>query len=181
MIILLQWTSTAIPSPQYQAVGGMDDAISFREMKAGEEKAVSQLVTRIFNEFIAPGYSAEGVREFLRYIKPEILRQLAQEGHLFLVAAVKDKIVGVILIRIRNHRNHITLLFVDAKYHRRGIARTLLNRALEIRRGRDPTIEEITVKSSPYAVLIYEKLGFQQLQPEQVENGIRFVPMVLEL
>ena len=159
----------------------MDDTISFREMKVGEEKAVSELVTRTFNVFIAPGYSPEGVQESLSYVKPKALRKIAQEGYLFLVAAIKDEIIGVISIRIRDHRDHITLLFVDAKYHQRGIARELLRRALEIRLSCDPAIGQITVNSSPYAVPIYKKLGFQQLSPEQVENGIRFVPMVLKL
>ncbi len=159
----------------------MENAVSFREMKFGEEKAVSDLVVRTFNEFIAPGYSSEGVEEFLSYVKPESLRRIAQEGRLFLVAVMKDEIVGVITMGVRNRVNHIIFFFVDARYHRRGIARELLQRALEIRRGCDPTMSEVTVNSSPYAVRIYEKLGFQKLGPERVENGIRFTPMVLKL
>lgn len=156
----------------------MDDTVLFREMKAGEEKAVSWMIIRTFCKFVAPGYSLKGIKEFLRFVRPKSLLHRAQEGRLILVAAIKDKIVGVIEIR---SYNHISLLFVDAKYHRRGIAKELFRRALEICRNRDPGLAEFTVNSSSYAVPIYEKLGFRQLGPEQVRNGIRFVPMALEL
>jgi ribosomal protein S18 acetylase RimI-like enzyme len=159
----------------------MSDATLFREMRAEDADGVVDLVTQTFNAFIAPGYSTEGVQHFLSGMKSERLLQLAQEGDLFLVAEIGDKIVGVISIRISDHINHIRLLFVDGEYHRRGIARQLLEKALEIRRGCDPTISEITVKSSPYALPIYGKLGFHQLGPERVENGMRFTPMVLKL
>jgi ribosomal protein S18 acetylase RimI-like enzyme len=154
------------------------DTVIFREMKAGEERAVCELVIRTFNEFIAPGYSSEGIENFLGGVTPESLLRRVQEGRIFLVAVIKDQIAGVIGIR---SYSHICLLFVDAEYHRRGIARELLSRASEICRNHDPDLTEITVNSSPYAVPIYEKLGFQQLQPEQIRNGIRFVPMALKL
>jgi len=159
----------------------MNDAILFREMRVEDADAVVELVARTFNAFIAPGYSSEGVQHFLSSMTPERFLQLAQEGDLFLVAEIKDQIVGTISIRISDHSNHIRLLFVDGEYHRRGIARQLLEKALEIRRGCDPTISEVTVKSSPYALPIYGKLGFQQLGPERVENGMRFTHMVLKL
>lgn len=158
-----------------------DNMVSFREMRAGDADAVVELVTRTFSKFIAPGYSAEGVQHFLSGMNPERLLQLAQEGDLFLVAEAEGEIVGVISIKILDRRNHIRLLFVDAEHHLRGIARQLLRKALEIRRGCDPAISEITVNSSPYAVSIYEKLGFQKLGPEQIKNGMRFTPMVLKL
>jgi len=37
--------------------------------------------------------------------------------------------------------------------------------------------EKITVNSSPYAVKIYEKLGFVPDGNEQMVDGIRFTPM----
>ena len=98
-----------------------------------------------------------------------------------LVADMGDKIVGVISIKSIDTGKHISLLFVDEECHRRGIARKLLEKALEICRCCIPTINQITVGSSPYAVSIYKRLGFQQLGQEQVENGIRFTPMVLKL
>jgi hypothetical protein len=39
----------------------------------------------------------------------------------------------------------------------------------------------VTVHASPNAVLAYAKLGFQATGAEHVQNGIRFIPMVLDL
>lgn len=43
--------------------------------------------------------------------------------------------------------------------------------------------EIMTVNSSPYAVPVYEKLGFHATGSEQTVNGLRFTPMerVMEL
>ena len=39
----------------------------------------------------------------------------------------------------------------------------------------------MTVKSSPYAVDVYRRFGFEATAPEQVNKGIRFVPMKLSV
>jgi predicted GNAT family N-acyltransferase len=41
-----------------------------------------------------------------------------------------------------------------------------------------PDLEAITVHSCPWAVGVYERLGFVPLGPEQEQDGIRFVEMV---
>ena len=84
------------------------------------------------------------------------------------------------MIEVRDH-DHISLFFVDAPFHQRGIGRELVHRALDICRRNRQDLQRIDVNSSPYAVPVYEKLGFRQAAPEQVKNGIRFIPMVLEL
>ncbi len=147
-------------------------------MIPGEETEVCDLVSRVFNEFVAPGYAQEGIQEFFKYVKPESLLTRFQANHIFLVAVVGDKIVGVIEIR---DYDHVSLLFVDPQFQRRGIARELLRRSLATCHRHKPDLAEMTVNSSPYAVPIYEKLGFRQTEPEQVKNGIRFIPMVLKL
>ena len=63
-------------------------------------------------------------------------------------------------------------MFVNEQYHRKGIARRLLNMMIE-----QFNLSEITVKSSRYAVEIYRKLGFIETDREQTVNGIRFIPM----
>jgi GNAT superfamily N-acetyltransferase len=156
----------------------METTIAYRPMQAGEESAVCDLVARVFEEFVAPGFSPEGVREFLGYAEPSALVQRAQDNHFVLVAVTEDQVVG--MIEVRNH-DHISLFFVDARVHRRGIGRELAGQALDICRHTRPDLKEIDVNSSPYAVPVYERLGFRQVGPERVKNGIRFVPMVLGL
>jgi len=150
-------------------------------MKPGEEEAVSELISRTFRRHIAPGYSDEGVREFLSYIEPSAMRNRSG-NHSTLVTTVREVIVGVIVgvIEVRDH-DHISLLFVDSSFQRRGIAGELLDCALAISRRERPELETVSVHSSPNAVPAYKSLGFRVERPEQVESGIRFVPMTRQL
>ena len=72
--------------------------------------------------------------------------------------------------------SHISLMFVDKQYQRRGIARRLFETVLDCRDIVDGNAC-ITVNSSPYVVEIYRRLGFQPTGEERTENGIRFTPM----
>jgi GNAT superfamily N-acetyltransferase len=147
-------------------------------MRQGEERDACRIVRESFSSFVAPDYSAEGVREFLKYADPVAMRRRFREGHVVLLAVAGERILGV--MEIREFR-HISLLFVDRADHRQGVARDLLNKALEICTEERPSLAEITVFSSPYAVEIYEHLGFRRTGPERTCTGIRFIPMSLTL
>ena len=136
------------------------ETITYRQMKAEDILAVNNLVARVFEESAAPEYSAEGVQEFYRYIEPAAFRERTQTNHFSLIALVKTKVVG--MIEIRSY-NHVSLLFVDRDYQRRGIAKVLLNQAIQICQGYKPQPSEISVNSSSFAVPIYEKLGFYRV------------------
>ena len=156
----------------------MGDLITYRVIEPGEEKKVSELVLESFGEFIRHEYSQQGIDEFRRYAQPEALEQRSRADHSVLVATLKDRIAGV--IEIRQH-DHISLLFVNKRFQRKGIAKDLLHKALEAMRTAKPDLERVTVNSSRYAVPVYEKLGFHQTGPERTVNGIAFIPMVLRL
>lgn len=156
----------------------MESPISYRFMQAGEEGAVCDLVIRVFDEFIAPEYSPEGVQEFLSYIKPNLLWNRSRANHFVLVAVAQGEVVGVIEVR---DYDHISLFFVDKEFQQRGIGKELMGRSLGICRNRKSDVSQISVHSSLYAVPVYEKLGFLPSGPRQITNGMIFVPMVLEL
>ena len=84
----------------------------------------------------------------------------------------EDQLVGV--IATRSEGTHVALFFVDGNFHRQGIGKQLLQ---TIRK--DCHSGKMTVYSSPYAVLVYHKLGFVDVDKEQVVNGLRFTPMEL--
>ena len=155
-----------------------DKTLTYRPLSAKDIAEVSELVARVFKEFVAPEYSSEGVQAFHRYIQPSVLRARAETNHFSLISLAQDKVVGV--IEMRDH-HHISLFFVAPDYQRQGIAKELLRRALQICRTNKRRLSEITVNSSSYAVPIYEKLGFDPVGKRQVRNGIGFLPMVLKL
>ena len=72
-------------------------------------------------------------------------------------------------------------MFVDARFHRSGIARELLQRSISLARPVKPGLDRVTVNSSRFGVAIYEKLGFRQTGPERTINGIVFIPMAHQL
>ncbi len=151
----------------------------FEYMKPGEEGKVSAFVWEVFAEFEAPEYKQEGIAEFKRYILPEELKANSDDGTLSVMCCKhKSELIGVIATRANRH---ISLLFVKKEYHRQGIARKLLAKAIEDCCRANIKLCHITVNSSPYAISIYEKLGFEQTDVEQEANGIRFTPMKLSI
>ena len=154
------------------------EALTYRFLSTKDILEVSELITHVFNQFVALDYSNEGVQEFYRYIQPSAFRNRTQPQHFSLIALKQNKIVGV--IEMREH-HHISLLFVAPDVQRRGIAKELLHQALQICRTHEPRLLDISVNASSYAVPIYERLGFRCNGEKQIRNGIGFFPMVLTL
>lgn len=131
------------------------------------------LVESVFMEFEAPEYSQEGIQTFLDYISISNIKEKIEQKELSVWCAKLEKeIVGVIAMR---PPNAISLLFVDKEHHKKGIAKTLFHYILNHYPINGTTI---TVNSSPYAVEIYRRLGFIELDSEQIKDGIRFYPMI---
>jgi predicted N-acetyltransferase YhbS len=138
-------------------------------MRPDEAPAVCKLVEEVFNQFVAPTYVPEGVREFLRYVDPEKLIRRTEDNHSTVIAESHGQIVGMVEMR---NGNHVSLLFVKPSEQKRGIARGLMRHVIAMHR-----CERITVHSSPNAEPIYMRLGFRPDGPEQTKHGMRFVPM----
>jgi GNAT superfamily N-acetyltransferase len=141
--------------------------------RIGEEWQVSRLIHSVFDEFIAPENEDRGNEYFIDFIRPENIRQRAEE-HTDVIYTYKigRKIVGVISVK---EKSHISLLFVDGEHHNSGIARNLLQEY--IARHKPSGITELTVNASPFSVGIYERLGFSRESALLELNGIRFIRM----
>ncbi|MGN0600759.1 MAG: GNAT family N-acetyltransferase [Oscillospiraceae bacterium] len=117
-------------------------------------------------EFEAPEYSEEGVEEFRNTLDDEsFIGKLKFYG-----AFMNDELSGVLAMR---EPQHISLFFVKAEHQQKGIGRKLFERM-----KKDYVLKSFTVNSSPFAVKIYEQLGFSAVSSEQVIKGIRFTPMI---
>lgn len=137
-----------------------------RRLSREEIPEALELCWRVFQEFEAPEYSAEGIAAFRDSLNDEArTRKLHFYG-----AFDGDALVGVLCMR---QPQHIGGFFVDAAYHRRGIGKKLFTAM-----RRDYEKQVFTVHSSPYAVEVYRRLGFVPMDSEQVTNGLRYTPMV---
>jgi GNAT superfamily N-acetyltransferase len=140
-----------------------------------QETGALDLVWIVFSEFEAPEYEDKGIKEFKNFIKYDAIKKMLDNAELLMWGCFeKDRIIGV--IAVAGLRCHINLLFVDKQYHKQGIARELYRTALEYYCA-NSEYRKITVNSSPYATLIYRRLGFSDTDMEQIVNGLRFVPM----
>jgi GNAT superfamily N-acetyltransferase len=132
------------------------------------------LVWIVFLEFEAPDYSVQGIEEFKKFIFYDSMMKQFETGEItFWGCIVNNELTGVIATR---GRNHICLLFVNKEYHRQGIGKRLFHTVLEECKS-NSNCNTITVNSSPYAIEVYHRLGFVDLDQEQTVNGLRFTPM----
>lgn len=154
----------------------MTDVISYREMLLGEEQAVCDLVKRVFDEYVASDCGQDGIGGFFRFANANAMKERVRSGGVVLVAQRGDELVGVLEFF---PPNIIAMLFVTVK--RKGIATTLLKQAITKIRVANPTLEQLIVHSSPYALSIYQKMGFEVAGERITENGITYIPMELDL
>lgn len=153
----------------------MDNSLlRYQLFEIGQENIVSDMVWEVFSEFEAPDYSAEGINTFKEFIDPQrLVSQIINSGFKVYCCFDENDLVGVLAFR---NTSHISLLFVKRSHQRIGIAKELLRIAtIEISKG-NPDLQEITVNSSPYAVRIYEKLGFDASGTMQEKDGIKYTP-----
>ena len=102
----------------------MEDLI-IRPANTSEWESVMELVWKTFLKFEAEDYSVIGVRSFQDFITDQVLHKLFLKGeYQVFVAVYKRKIVGVISLR---SCTHISLLFVDEEYHKKGIGTKLIH------------------------------------------------------
>jgi len=145
-------------------------------MKPGEEQAVCDLVTRVFNEYVASDYEEDGVEEFFRFANPDAMKERMQSSGFVLVAVQAETLVGMLEFC---PPNTVALLFVSVRHH--GIAKKLLAQSIDKACTLDPKLLNLIAHSSPYAVPIYQKMGFRSTGNAKTENGITYIPMELLL
>lgn len=127
---------------------------------------VIQLIKQTFLEFVAPDYDESGINNFFKFAEDEdVLKQLV-----FYAALNKNKITGI--LAVDDKLNHICLFFVDKDFQNTGIGTALFKKFLN-----EFMPKAVTVNSSPFAVKVYEKLGFTATGSSQVSDGIVYIPM----
>lgn len=127
---------------------------------------VIQLIKQTFLEFVAPDYDESGIKNFFKFAEDEdLLKQLV-----FYAAFQNDKITGILAVDVK--LNHICLFFVDKDLQNTGIGTALFKSFLN-----EFMPKAVTVNSSPFAVKVYEKLGFTATGSRRVSDGIVYIPM----
>ena len=140
--------------------------MQIRKILKEEMKEALELVWRVFLEFEAPDYTEEGIKELKKTIDDN---EWIKARDFYGAFDENNKVLGIIATK---DSTHISLFFVDGKYHKQGIGRMLYNKVKSLNEK-----DFFTVNSSPYAHEVYKHLGFIDIDTEQCVNGLRFYPM----
>ena len=130
------------------------------------------LAWRMFVKFDSPDYGVEHTERMREAIEDRLKDLSIYTKRLIVVALVDDKVVGMIETY---GTNRISLLFVESKYQRKGIATALMSKiASELKmRGYD----KIVLNSSPHGLPFYKHFGFVVVEEEKNPNTPWKTPM----
>ncbi len=132
------------------------------------------LAWKTFLKFEAEDYTPEGIKSFQDFITDHTLYRMFLLGsYEMIVAKEGERMVGMITAR---SGGHVSLLFVDERYHKKGVGRALMQYLCNYLLT-EAGISRITVNASPYGVGFYHRLGFRDTGLETQQNGIRYTPM----
>lgn len=158
----------------------MKDGTAYSINRAQKEQwdEATEMAFKVFLKYEAQDYGREGTQKFVEFLTNVNLHKLFLQGlYRVYVATIDGKIIGIISLR---NGNHISLLFVDEKYHRMGIGRELI-KTFQDDLLKHSQYETMTVHASPYGVPFYKKLGFVETDTEQTVDGIIYTPMEMYL
>lgn len=101
----------------------------------------------------------------------QIATQFKSEQMVWLIAKLGKTIIGVLTI---NDRSHVKYFFVHPDHHKKGVGKQLWHYASV----NGLLGKSLTVRSSLFAVPVYESLGFNIIEPPKVFNGMLYQTMV---
>jgi GNAT superfamily N-acetyltransferase len=145
-----------------------------RPLVPGDIPAAAALLRHAAEEFILHESTPEGASVFLAEQGEEGMRGFLASGFVYHVAEVDGTLAGFIAIR---ERSHVYSLYVDRRFHRRGIARRLWETARDAAIWPDHP-GAFTVNASNHAVPFYASLGFVPTAPTQY-RVVHYNPMRL--
>ena len=144
--------------------------LEIRELINNGKTEALLFTKRVYIESKDESYSEQGIETFCSFVdNKEITKSFKIYG------AFENNILKGIIATDRRKR-HINLFFVDKSSQGKGIGKELMSVIVN-----DNENSYITVNSSRYGVIIYEKLGFVKMEEEKEQDGLKFTPMKLIL
>lgn len=155
----------------------MRKPLNVREAAPTDAKQISELICTVTRQFNASS-SGKVATWFLESVSPSsITACMENRQYHCLVGYCEQSLTGVVTIRDMSHIHH---LFVDPAFHRQGIAAALWAHAKTHAIASGNT-ESFSVRSSEYALPIYQRFGFRVTSSLSEKNGLSYIPMKLEL
>jgi len=149
--------------------------LQIRPALLDEWETAMALAWRTFQKHVAYEYTPEGIRNFEDFVTDQTLKRMFVVGQYRLFCAFYDKdMIGMISLR---NQTHISLLFVEGKFHKQGVGARLVQYLAHYLK------EELgeggmTVDAAPNAEVFYYKMGFVDTRPREAKGGITYTPML---
>lgn len=154
--------------------GKRQEPYEIRWAREEEWAPAMKMIWRTFLKFEGKEYTREGIKNFFDFITDDDLHAAFLRGEYRLMVALDgETVIGAGSIR---SRNHLSLLFVEEAYHRRGVGRAILMKLCDYLE-KEAGERFMSLKAAPYAVDFYRKLGFMVIRPEEEYSGIRVTSM----
>jgi predicted GNAT family N-acyltransferase len=138
---------------------------------------ISRFVSEITSTHIGPTLGAGGLEKLLASMDVESTTKRMTEGYSHWVAVDGGALIGVVVVQPPSHLYH---LFVHSDRQRSGVGRALFHEALRFI-SNSTGCTTVTVNSSLNAVDVYRRFGFSPAGDFREKDGIRSVPMQLDL
>lgn len=147
--------------------------MDIQKVDMADLELVKHFIGQVSAVDVLPHFNDQGKAEYKARVLPDIVTTFDIERFQTLKAVCAGEIVGFGALRDGNYLTH---LFVSKSMQGQGIGKRLLSALLNTT---DST--EISLRSSVNAVGFYKSYGFEVTGNEADFNGIRFVPMSLQL
>ena len=154
----------------------MKEEIIIRKYKESDLIPCAEVVRACFRKYNSKEGTKKAINNYIQMYDPKKenlnnIKKNFNSSSICLVAIYKNNVIGL----IRGNKNRIGNFFVDGKFHRKGIGKMLMN-AFESKVKKDKS-KFIKLRSSIYAVPIYERLGYKKTTNIRSMHGIKVQPM----
>lgn len=143
-------------------------------LAASQVPALRALVLSLARYYLAPGQTQ--LPEWLQatFTEEAFARRLADKRFYHRVLLIDGELAGYIALHTTDSDTfHLYHLFVDARFQRQGVAKQLWQLALN-----ELGFSTCSLRSSLFAVPVYQRFGFVVNGELQEKDGLQFQPMV---
>ncbi len=147
--------------------------MEIQKLSQDDLDSIARLISSVAEADIFPYFCEQGRAEFQTRVLPDLNTILTESNYLSVKAVISGDIVGVAALR---NADFLTHLFVSKCCQGKGVGKALFDYVVK-----ETQAKQVSLRSSINAVSFYESLGFKRTGEEGDYNGIRFMPMTLDL
>lgn len=150
--------------------------MKIRKFKISDTESVAKLISKTFATFNEKEGTKKAVQRYINHYNPkkndvDKIKEGFLQTSLFFVVEEKGKIIGI----VRGTKNRVVNLFVDGKYHGKGIGKKLMQKFE--REAKNLHSKEIRIRASLFAIKFYQVAGYKKTTGIRNFMGLKIQPM----